>query len=485
MMWNFLKKWLSPKQVYPAVEAEYDAVIVGNSAEVVILGAHPDNLHDDGNYQNYYYVDPSLSKFEKSLLRLRSYDGHIRQAILEDLKECFDPELFPHLLWRLNDCVEINRQLAIDHVQRWAVRPEFLVVCTQYFFDITALQKRLRVNPEIFHLLLDSIGKNKLYLMENLTQKQGRLPRVILAFASEYQWLEDDELMHLCEQANDQLVRKYWLDKIMQSASEQQLVSILKNTQQKDVQYTLFNSLWDKNVFTISDLIQFWHSPYWAVMDYADFALRQKYFDFDQYFQEHSIQNLSQKSLRLRGYQWVIRQGSQTEFFNIIQALDNNVIANAVMKFALKRKYVNFEQIVSYYHRTEQNLTFIVFSKIRQISGQQLSLHEIESFIDLMDEPVSLLQRLELATGYNLWEQLYWYVLQWDFIHNADEQIIYDDFVQRQLWHLNYVIYPPHWQPQQKQNLERVLPKLIQRYPDIFSGQNVLKILNQTLNGVS
>lgn len=485
MMWRFLKKWFSPKQAYSTIEATYETVIVGNSAEVVALGAYPDNLHDDGNYQNYYYVDPSLSEFEMSLLRLRSYDGHIRQAILEDLKECFDPELFPHLLWRLNDYVGINRQLAIDHVQRWAVRPEFLTVCAQYFFDITALQKRLRVNPNIFHLLLDRIGENKGYLVENLTKNQGRLPRVILAFALEYQWLEDDELMHLCEQANDQLVRKYWLDKIMQSASEQELVFTLKNTQQKDVQYTLFNALWPKNVFTVSDLIQFWHSSYWAVMDYADFALRQIHFDFDQYFQEHPIQNLSQKSLRLRGYQWVIRQGSQTEFFNIIQALDNNVIANAVMKFALKRKYINFEQIISYYHRTEQKLTFFVFSKIRKISGQPLSLHEIESFIALMDEPVSLFQRLELATGYNLWEQLYWYVLQWDFIHNADEQIIYDNFVQRQLWHLNYAIYPPHWQPQQKHNLERVLPKLIQRYPDVFSGQNVLKILNQTLNGVS
>ena len=164
-----------------------------------------------------------------------------------------------------------------------------LKLIRSYFLEIAALQKRLRVNPDVFHLLLASIRNNKLYLLENLTQKQGRLPRVILAFILEYQWLGDDELMHLCERANDQMVRKHWLGQIMQTGSEQQLASILKNSRQKDVQYTLFNALWNKNVLTVNDLIEVWHSPYLAVMDYADFVLRQNNFDFDQYFQEYPI----------------------------------------------------------------------------------------------------------------------------------------------------------------------------------------------------
>lgn len=482
-MWKFLEKLLSPKKVYPAAEAACEAARIEHNAEAAVLESQPDDLHDDGNYQ-YYCIDPSLSEFEKSLLRLRSYDGHIRQAVLESMKECFDSELFPHLLWRLNDYVGINQKLAADHVQRWAVRQEFSAVCAQYFLEIAALKNRLRINQDVFHLLLAGVGKNKEYLKESLTQKQGRLPRVILAFILEYQWLVEDELMSLCEHANDQLVRKHWLDKIMQTGAEQQL-SFLRNAQQKDVQYTLFNALWHTNILTVNDLIQFWHSPYLAVMDYADFALRQKNFDFDQYFQEHPIQDLSQRSLRLRAYQWVIRRGSQAEFFNIIQALDNQVIANAVMKSALKRKFVNFEQVISYYHRTGQKLTFHFFSKIRHISGQQLSLHEMERFIALMDEPIPLLQRLELAAGYNAWEQLYWYALHWNFIQNENEQMIYDAFVQRQLWHLNYAIYPPHWQQRQKQKLEHVLPKLIHRFPEVFSGQNVQKILNQTLHDLS
>lgn len=148
-MWKFLEKLLSPKKVYPAAAAACEPAIIQNNAEAAVLGSHPDDLPDDGNY-SYYCADPSLSEFEKSLLRLRSYDGYIRQAVLEDLKECFDPELFPHLLWRLNDYVEINQKLAIGHVQRWAVRPEFSAVCAQYFLEIVALQKRLRVNLDVF-----------------------------------------------------------------------------------------------------------------------------------------------------------------------------------------------------------------------------------------------------------------------------------------------------------------------------------------------
>lgn len=480
-MWKFLEKLLSPKKVYPAAEAACEPAIIQNNAEAAGLESHPDDLPDDGNY-SYYCADPSLSEFEKSLLRLRSYDGYIRQAVLEDLKECFDPELFPHLLWRLNDYVEINQKLAIDHVQRWAVRPEFSAVCAQYFLEIAALQKRLRVNLDVFYLLLASIRNNKLYLAENLTQKQGRLPRVILAFILEYQWLGDDELMHLCERANDQMVRKHWLEQIMQTGSEQQLASILKTARQKDVQYTLFNALWNKNVLTVHDLIEVWHSPYLAVMDYADFVLRQNHFDFDQYFQEYPIQDLSQKCIRLRAYQWVIRQGSITEFFNIIHALDHKAIANAIMQFALKRKYINFEQFIDYYQNTEQKLTFHGFLKIRQIGDQLFGLKELESMIAGMDEPIPLLQRLELADGYNRWEQLYWYALQWNCIHNENEQNIFDAHVQRQLWRLDDAIYPPHWSLHQKRNLEHVLPKMIQRYPEIFAGQNVHKILEQTLN---
>ena len=83
-MWKFLEKLLSPKKAYPAAEAACETARIENNAEAAVLESQPDDLHDGGNYQ-YYCIDPSLSEFEKSLLRLRSYDGHIRQAVLEDM----------------------------------------------------------------------------------------------------------------------------------------------------------------------------------------------------------------------------------------------------------------------------------------------------------------------------------------------------------------------------------------------------------------
>lgn len=469
-MWKFLAKLISPKKVV-AIKSE-------NKAEVVVV---PDDYINNNSGYDYYPFDPSASDFEKKLFRLKSYDGHLRQEILEDLRECFDPLFFPHLLWRLNDYVQINQELAFDHVQRWAQRPEFSELCIQNFLEIAALQKRLRVNPNVFHLLMNNIGQNKAYIVENLTQKQGHLPRTILAFAVEFKWLDTDELISLCSQSKDQLVRKYWLDHVIQTSSAQQMRSILKNTEQKDVQHTLFDVLWNQDVLSVNDLIEIWHSPYLAVMDYADFVLRQKNFNFDQYFQNHPYQDLSNKALRLRLYQWVIRKGELTEFFQMIRALHNPVIAMAIMQFALKRKYINFEIFNEYYQNIEEKISLHRLIKLQKLADQQLSITELENLVAL-SEPLSLTQRLDLAVSYSRWDQLYWYAFQMDSIQGLNEQNYFDAHVQQKLWRINDELYPPHWSAHQKQYLQGVMPSMMQRFPEIFSGQNVRKILEQTLN---
>ncbi|OTG90538.1 hypothetical protein [Acinetobacter sp. ANC 3813] len=469
-MWKFLAKLISPKKV-ETVKSE-------NNAEVVVVAEDYINNELDYDYCPFY---PSVSEFEQKLFRLRSYDGHLRQEILEDLRECFDPLLFPHLLWRLNDYVQINQKLAVDHLQRWSERPEFSELCLQNFFEIAALQKRLRVNPKVFHLLMNNIGQNKLFLVENLTQKQGRLPRALLTFAVEFEWLDEKELILLCRHSKDQLVRKYWLDQLIQTSSDQQMLSILKNSQQKDVQYELFNELWKKDALTVNDLIEVWHSPYLAVMDYADFALRQKNFNFDQYFQDHPFESLSKRKLRLRAYQWMIRKGSLTEFFQMIQSLNNPLISMAILQLALKRKYIGFEYFNEYYQSVDEKLTLNRLLKLRKLTGQHLSIVELEHLV-VLSEPISLLQRLELVESYNRWEQLYWYALQLSSINGRKEQNLYDMHVQRRLWRINDEIYPPHWSAHQKQYLQSVVPSMMQQFPEVFSGQNVRKILEQRLD---
>lgn len=178
----------------------------------------------------------------------------------------------------------------------------------------------------------------------------------------------------------------------------------------------------------------------------------------------------------------MIRQGSLAEFIKMIHALDNQVISQAIMKFALKRKYINFEQFLNYYQNIQQKLTLHSFLKAKRLLDQKLSLTELENVVALFDESIPLLLHLELADGYNRWEQLYWYALQWNSIRELKEQNIYDTHVQRQLWRIDDEVYPPHWSLRQKQYLEQVLPNMILSYPKIFEGQNVRKILEQTLN---
>lgn len=296
----------------------------------------------------------------------------------------------------------------------------------------------------------------------------------------EFKWLDEEELILLCRHSKDQLVRKYWLDHIIKTGSEQQLLSVLKNTQPKDVQYTLFHILLNRDVLTLEDIIEIWHSPYLAVMDYADFALRQKNFNFEQYFQDNPYQDLSGKALRLRAYQWVIRQGSLIEFFQMIHALHNPVIAMAIMQFGLKSKYINFENFNEYYQNLEGKIALHHLIKLRKLADQPLSIIELERLVAL-SEPISLIQRLALADAYNRWEQLYWYALQMHSIQGINEQNIFDAHVQHQLWRINDEIYSPYWSVHQKQCLQSALPSMMQRFPEVFSGQNVRKILEQTL----
>ena len=97
----------------------------------------------ENNEDHYLYgfTQNKLSDFEIKLYKLRSYDGFTRQRMLEHLKHCFDAELFPHLLERLSDYVEINRQLAAQHVLEWSEHAEFSQLCIHHFLLIATLQK--------------------------------------------------------------------------------------------------------------------------------------------------------------------------------------------------------------------------------------------------------------------------------------------------------------------------------------------------------
>ena len=73
-------------------------------------------------------------------------------------------------------------------------------------------------------------------------------------------------------------------------------------------------------------------------------------------------------------------------------------------------------------------------------------------------------------------------LFRWIRLRGLNEQNYFDVHVQQKLWRINDELYPPHWSAHQKQYLQGVMPSMMQRFPEIFSGQNVRKILEQTLN---
>lgn len=312
-MLNFLKKLfgLSEQHINASNVFEKQSVecLEEQSSYVIMPRIKDENLEE--------------SSLDELLWQLRSYDGYIRQSTLEQLQDCYETALFPALLFRLSDYVPINQKLAAAHLQRWSERSEFSQLCIDYFLDIAATQKRLRVVTEIEDLLLREVAHNQAYLQNTLVSLQGALPRILLVYIQKYKWIEPDHLLELCRVANDQMVRKFWLDTIVQTQSNQNLLLELHTSKLRDVQYYLFDVLYQRAVLTTNDLIHLWHSRFLSIMDYAYFALRQSHFDFEKYFAQHSIENLNQQQLKIRVYQWVLMKGERSYIFKVIHKIES------------------------------------------------------------------------------------------------------------------------------------------------------------------
>ena len=125
-------------------------------------------------------------------------------------------------------------------------------------------------------------------MQHTVSSEQGQLPRVLLNYIVEHQWIEQEQLLELSKVAKDQIVRKFWLDHITQNESDPKLLFELKHSQFRDVQYHLFEVLFQRKILNTDDIIELWHSCFLSVMDYAYFALRQQNFDFENYFNVNS-----------------------------------------------------------------------------------------------------------------------------------------------------------------------------------------------------
>ena len=126
-MWKCLKNIFKLTNPSPALNIKQSEQIITNnlSVESNIHQSYMDVDNIDDYSYRYLWTDKQLSDFDISILKLKSYDGYLRQEMLEKFQQNFQPALFPHVLNRLSDYVPINRKLATTHIQEWSERTEF------------------------------------------------------------------------------------------------------------------------------------------------------------------------------------------------------------------------------------------------------------------------------------------------------------------------------------------------------------------------
>ena len=106
-MFFFLKKIFGlPKQYSNASEVlkENDFVEVLDTQHSNLI-----TLENENRSNQWVSIDATEPDLNELLWQLRSYDGYMRQSALERLKDCYQNELFPALLFRLSDYVPINQ----------------------------------------------------------------------------------------------------------------------------------------------------------------------------------------------------------------------------------------------------------------------------------------------------------------------------------------------------------------------------------------
>jgi hypothetical protein len=330
-------------------------------------------------------------------------------------------------------------------------------------------------------MLLSEVANNKVLLSETLISQQGKLPRELLKFILRYQWINENELLQLCSRANDQKIRAFWLNHFIENTSDIEILEELKKSRFKDIQYQLFDVLYQKNILTTEDLILFWHSKFASIMDYAYFALRQQNFDFEAYFQEHPINQLVPIEATIRAKQWILLKGDLTTFFNLLKQINSASIRDSIIFLALRKHYLTVQNCLDYFSQIKEKLDFFHISKFKKNSEEYIGLAELHQYLSLIQSPISIKQRLSLVDDYNVWGQLYWFVTNQQYIQNDEDGAVFESHIAEHLPNLAYAIYGEQWFSSQKAEMQALLPAFVQSYPHIFVDERIQKLLNSYL----
>ena len=136
------------------------------------------------------------------------------------------------------------------------------------------------------------------------------------------------------------------------------------------------------------------NSKYLSIVDFAIFVLKDRNFDFNNYFiqfQNNALENTSVKRCLL---QMLILEWNKEDFYLYIDKLNDKSILFMILYKALKIKYISLDEVVSLFYRKQLKLPFYLLQKIAKLSTE---LKEVDELYLLTTTPISFLQRLEFC----------------------------------------------------------------------------------------
>lgn len=481
-MFNFLKKIFTKskftkKNTLKPAQNEVKQSVVMNGFESDVHHNEKTTKVEIRYNLDFLQKHNNAEYFKRLIEELTGPDGYKRQSILERLKDCYQPEFFPFFLRRLSDYVPINRQLAAEHILSWSAQAEFGRLCIDNFKDIAEIQGRIRIVSEAEVVLLQKSAEELDYLKQIMLGTQGHLARILLQYVRKYDWIAADALIEYCKAAKDQQVRKFWLENIAHLNNEIELKQALLHSPFKDVQLRLLDHLQSQNLIDIEDLILLWHSRYYAVVDYAAFLLRQRDFDFESYFQQHSISSLDSKQSCVRANQYMTIKWNKNEFFSVLRQILTRDRIFAYLLRSLKQKYIEIDDFLSFVESDQIDLRSVKISKISDAIQRKLFVDELLRYLALLSEKPKFEDLILYQKNFNFWDSLYWVVYLEEYALNHDQVQQLRNHLVELIGIAKYQTFGPLWNVKQAEEVFSFLDSYFKTDNQILNTQEKERFL--------
>ncbi|MCH7396106.1 hypothetical protein MMP66_17810 [Acinetobacter dispersus] len=385
----------------------------------------------------------SPEELQRCINQLYWWDGYEREAALKQLKGCFEPDLFPHLLRKLSDYVPINRQLAAQHLLVWSERPECIDICIDYFLDVYAIQERIRIVGEIDDILMGKIAQNLDKVKPVLRFKQGKLSRTLYRYLLDKKILSELELVGIAQYAKDQGIRKYWILFVVKqdvAFIKQQLMQ----TQYADVKKAILYELQQQGELNEVILLQALNSQYLSIIDIAIYELKQRDFDFFEYFRRLLIGlALTEQEVRLGLMQMLLLKWDKQDFYSLIKFLNQPSVLFVVLYKAMKLEYFDLDEVVKVLEEKQLRLPFYLLRKF--ILLDRIQPRQLDHLYQFSNEQLGIAQRLEAYDHFSFWNRFDWLICLWKYCHTHIEKQILKEKVEVLLSEVKHQYYRPIW----------------------------------------